>query len=122
MKQKDFIDPKSLKEKFASEAKERSRAVEKAKAAFDADFRNKRLMADDPLLMRHERLESAARSCVGPTWKYVNEMGWSVAGFGFVRSSWNIFTPKIFKGLGLNISINARNSRTSLWEIALNAA
>lgn len=89
LKQKERIDPVSLKQNIVDQARKRDLALAKMNVTFP------------PLQEASARLESSARSCVGPTWKFICDQNLEVAGYGFLRSSWNLYTPSIYKSLGI---------------------
>jgi hypothetical protein len=57
--------------------------------------------ASAPLNEAGVAMETNARANFGPTWKFINEQNMTVAGYGFLKSTWNLYTPAIYRSMGI---------------------
>ncbi|KAJ1554786.1 hypothetical protein HK405_004071 [Cladochytrium tenue] len=81
----------------------RERALERIKAAEDR-LQSPALFVEDK---GDELINTLARSSVS-VWGFAKEHNLQLAGYAFVKSSWNVYTPEIFTRLGLHEPVYGR--------------
>ncbi|KAJ3119538.1 MFT2-Corn MFT-like protein [Nowakowskiella sp. JEL0407] len=63
-------------------------------------------------------LQTIERGLIGTTWNFKRQHELKVASFGFVTSTWNIYTPRIFSALGIHEPVFARTPKSGKHAVA----